>query len=714
MQMNEYPTSERVERLRVRAIQDSLVHPLPFLEGRTDYRRDDRYGWDDRQLMLFYESWEREYARPTTLMRRYAAEAEMIRNLPVCVFDDDLICGRPDQRPLDAAERERFERLRERNTHVSPQVLGRTGHMALDYAKLLRLGIEGLLDECDRYEAELVHAPALERVEKHEFYESVRLQLRALLDLEDRYVAEARRRGLTELADLMDRVPRKSARTFHEALQAMHFFSFVLRDLFSCGHPDIYLVDYYRRDIESGTLTEERALELIDCWNIQYTFYTRKTASISYMIGGRQADGTPVENELTWLFLQSIAHVRLAYPSVGLALTSETSPALLDYAIGLLSRGLTHPALFNEDAIAKSLTDRGVKPEHARLFVHSTCVEITPCDCSGFWATSPYHNCAKLLTDLLEKRRDFANLAELEAVYRDALFAAVKRGQKEQDLLQLERLRNGGESPLASCLVNDCLRRGKNIDQGGALYNHVLPDFIGASNVIDSFAAIDQLVFKEKRLTLDELFAAMKADFVGQEPLRQYIVSKCPHFGNDDVEMNALAKRFYAMLAECCKGYETIRGGKVYPGAFSFMMHEDMGKETMATPDGRKAGEALNGGSDPVSGRDVKGPTASLMATTEWNHADFPGGVAVNLRLGLRPDDPAQRQRVAQLIRAFLARGGFELQVNSVSVADLEDAMVHPEAHADLLVRVGGYSDFFVRQSPQLQREILARTCHVV
>ena len=174
-EMNEYPANERVENLRERAVQDSLVHPLPFLEGRTDYRRDDRYGWDDRQLMLFYEAWEREYARPTTLLRRYAAEAEMIRNLPVCVFDDDLICGRPDQRPLDATERERFERLRERNTHVSPQVLGRTGHMSLDYAKLLRLGIEGLLDECDRYDAELDKVSPFERVEKHEFYESVRL-----------------------------------------------------------------------------------------------------------------------------------------------------------------------------------------------------------------------------------------------------------------------------------------------------------------------------------------------------------------------------------------------------------------------------------------------------------------------------------------------------------------------------------------------------------
>lgn len=710
--MREYQISERVCNLRRCALADSLVHPLPLYDDRPEYSRDDRYGWDDRQLMRFYEAWEEEYAQPTTLLRRSAAEAKMIRNLPVLVFDDDLICGRADMRPLSSDERKRFETLRERNTHVSPQVLGRTGHMGLDYAKLLRVGIEGLLDECDRHEALLESEPTLERTEKREFYTTVRMQLRALLDLEDRYVSEARARGLNELADIMERVPRKPARTFHEALQSMHFYSFILRDLFSCGHPDQYLIDYYRRDVASGALTEESALELIDCWNIQYTFYTRKAASVSYMIGGRDAAGNPVENELTWLFLQSVRHTRLAYPSVGLAVTDKTSDGILDYSIQLLAEGCTHPAIFNQDAIAESLMARGLPPDRARVFVHSTCVEITPCNCSGFWATSPYHNCAKMLTDLLAERRDFADLAALEDAYRARLFDEVRRGQELQDLMQVERMRNGGESPLACCLVDDCLARGRNIDQGGALYNHVLPDFIGVSNVIDSFSAIDTLVFKEKKLTLDELWIKVAANFEDDEPLRQYIVSKCPHFGNDEPYTDGIAVRFYDMLAESCKPFMTIRGGKVYPGAFSFLVHMEMGRKTGATPDGRKAGEALNGGSDPVSGRDVNGPTASILSTTKWNHSDFPGGVAVNLRLDMRPLDAQRLANMKRLVRVFLERGGFELQVNNVTVEDLKDAIVHPEKHADLLVRIGGYSDFFVRQPPELQREIIERSCH--
>lgn len=712
--MKQYAPTKRVLDLRETAIQDSLTHPLPLLEDRIYYSRDDRYGWDDRQLMWFYEEWEKAYAQPTTLLRRYTAEAEMIRKLPVLIFEDDLICGRADMHPLSEQEREHFEELRERNVKNSPQVLGRTGHMSLDYAKLLRLGIEGLLEKVSACESGLSELPALERVEKQEFYCSVRLQLEALLELEARYAAEARERGMVQMAEIMERVPRKPARTFHEALQSMHFFSFILRDLFSCGHPDQYLIDYYRRDLEAGILTEEEALELIDCWNIQYTFYTRKMASISYMIGGHDAEGKLVENELTWLFLQSIEHFNMAYPSVGLAVTKDTRKEVMDYAIELLAKGYTHPALFNQEAIERSLMDRGVAPEHARLFIHSTCVEITPCHTSGFWATSPYHNAPQILLDMLAEKRDYADIEELEAAYRERVFEEVRKGQQQQSLMQLERRRNGGESPLASCLVDDCLARGRNIDQGGALYNHILPDFVGVSNVIDSIAAIDTLVFKEKKLTLDQYWEIVEHNFEGQEALRQYIINRCPHFGNNEEYTDQLAVRIYNMFAQSCEGIETIRGGRVYPGAFSFMMHVQMGGETQATFDGRLAKEAFNGGSDPVSGRDVAGPTASILSTTEWPQECFPGGIAVNLRLNLRPLDEKKRANMTQLIRTFMERGGFELQINNVSIEELEDAMVNPEKHQNLLVRIGGYSDYFVRQTPEMQREIIARTYHEV
>lgn len=706
--MGIYPCTERVTKLRERALQAIDTHAMWYQRSETN--ADDRYGWDDRQLLSFYKAWLQHRDAPTTLLRRTLAEADMIASEPVIISEDDLICGQPDVSALSAEEREEFETYRTNYIHEVPQVLGRTGHMGLNFEKLLKLGIEGILEEIDGYRKKLDRTKTLEYTEKTEFYDCCEVQLKALLTLEDRYVAEAREKGLNELADLMEKVPRKPAETFHEALQSIHFYQFILRDLFSCGRPDRYLIDYYRKDIAEGRLTEESALELIDCWNLQYTFYTRPTAAVTYIVGGYAPDGTPVCNELTWLLLQSIEHVRLAYPCVGIGYFKGMDENLLDYACSLISKGLTHPALFNDDAIPASLNAIGVPMERARNYIHSTCVEITPIGCSGLWATSPYHSCPKMLMDLLEKKRDFNSIDELKEAYWKVLFDEVEKGQTHQNYLQLERLRNGGESPLAACLVDDCLARGKSIDQGGALFNHVLPDYIGPTNTIDAIADIDQLVFKEKKLTLDEFYDILSKNYEGHEDLRQYIINKCPHFGNNEPEMDAWGKEFYAKLVEACPEYETLRGGKVIPGAFAFMMHEDMGKECMATPDGRLAGEAFNGGSDPVSGRDVKGPTASILSTTEWDQRPFLGGIAVNMRLNLSDMNEDKLNAFKALIKVFMERNGFEMQVNTVSPETLEKAMKDPEKYADLVVRVGGYSDYFVRQSPQLQREILART----
>ena len=705
--MGIHARTTRVEALREKALRAMDTHAMWF--ERSKRNADDRYGWDDRLLLEFYRAYEKRTGEPTFLLRRAKAEADMIASSPV-VLDDDVFAGRPDVSPLSAEERATFELYRERYITLVPQVLGRTGHMSLDYAKLLAVGIEGLLAEIAERRAALDPAETRTFTEADEFYDTCVVQLEAVLTLADRYAAEARRRGRNDLADLVAKVPRRPAETFREALQAIHFYSHILRDLFSHGRPDQYLIEFYRRDLAAGRLTEAEALELIDLWNIQYTFYTRPLASISYIVGGHAEDGTPVENELTGLFLQSIEHLRMAYPSVGLAVSDGMNPALLDYSLELLADGCTHPALFNDVAISEALCAVGLPRAHAYSYVHSTCVEITPCGRSGFWATSPYHSCPQVLMDLLARRRDFADVEALFAAYRDALAEVVRKGQLEQNLLQLERARNGGESPLASALVDDCLTRGKGIDQGGALYNHVLPNFIGATTVIDSLACLDWYVFRERRMTLDDFYAVLQANFAGQGDVRRELVEKGPHFGNDDAEMNALGRRFYAMLEEICPKTPTLRGGRVIPGAFAFMMHEDMGKACMATPDGRPAGEAFNGGSDPVSGRDVKGPTASLLSTTEWNHGVFLGGVAVNLRLDCADFDAAKLTAFRALVEVFMARGGFELQVTAVSAAVLEDARVHPERHRDLLVRIGGFSDYFVRLSPELQREIIART----
>ena len=707
--MRTYLTSDRVEDLRLRALSAVDTHVMDL--GRHRREEDGRYCWDDRQLTHFYEAWLMHADAPTTLLRRVMAEADMIAQEPVVLHDDDLIIGQPDITPLTDLEKEKFLDLRNRHLDHVQFVPGRLGHMALDYKKLLELGIEGILAEIDEYRAKLDCADVAEYVEKTEFYDSCEYQLRGLLKLQERYAEEAKKRGNSMQVRLLERVPRHPARTFHEALQSMHFYSFILRDLFSCGRPDQYLIDYYRQDLAAGILTEEQALELIDCFNLQYTFYTRPLAAISYIVGGQTPTGEPVENELTWLFLQSIAHVRLPYPGVGLAVSQKTSTELLDYALTLLAQGLTHPAIFNDEAIPAALVKNGIAPEDARIYVHSTCVEITPCYTSGFWATSPYISCPQVLMDMLKDNLDCPDVDTLYQKYRDTIFAEVKKGIAEQNIMQLERRRNGGESPLAACLVHDCLARGKSIDQGGARYNHILPDFVGAATTIDSLAAIEQCVFLEKKLTLAEFYRVLEENFENNEALRQYIIHRCPHFGNNDA-MDEKAKIFHKMLADSCSGLTTFRNGHVIPGVFSFDMHEQMGRNCMATPDGRKAGEAFNGGSDPVSGRDISGPTAAILSDTAWDHSPFLGGIAVNIRLNTANFDEEKCKTFRALIQTFLARGGFEIQVNTVSPEVLEAAIADPEHYQDLLVRIGGFSDFFIRQTPQLQRELLARSYH--
>ncbi len=358
--------------------------------------------------------------------------------------------------------------------------------------------------------------------------------------------------------------------------------------------------------------------------------------------------------------------------------------------------------------------DTGAPYAHACEYVHSSCVEITVSGRSGTWVTSPYHNCAEILLSLLSERREYPDADALIDAYCDRIRQRTLHGLQRENLWQLERRRNGGESILASCLTDDCLRRGRSIDQGGALYNDIMPDYVGVTTAIDSLAAIRKLVYEDGELTLNAFMEIVERDFEGFEPLRLRIVHRCPHFGNDDPIADELARRVYAAIADACRGLKTFRGGRVLPGAFSFLMHEEFGRDTPATPDGRRAGEALNAGADPVSGRDTLGPTASVLSMTSWNARGFLGGVANNLRMSMDGAPPERVRNLCALIRTFVERGGVELQINAVSAETLRDAMEHPESHGDLIVRIGGYSDFFTALTPAMQREVYERTMHGV
>jgi formate C-acetyltransferase len=525
-----------------------------------------------------------------------------------------------------------------------------------------------------------------------------------------------------------------------EALQAIHFVTFALCAgqrllLFQLGRPDRYLWPLYQRDLAAGRITPEAALEWLDDLGLMLSAYTPRGLAVGFMVGGRDASGADVSNALTRLFLETIAHTRLSYPGIGLCWNSDTPPNITRRAVELLGEGLTHPALFNDDVITRGLAEAGLPPAEACLYVHSTCVEITPIASSNVYVASPYLNLVQLLHDLLgvapvsqkatagpvgggalgsaapNQPTDLSTFDGLLAAYEHHLSEAIRRAVVDENTCQISRRHHGGY-PLLSCFVNDCLAAGKDIDWGGARYNWVEPSFVGLANLVDALVAIRLNVYERRAMTLNKLAELLRRDFDGAERERLMLLNQAPKYGNDDDPTDALATRLTETIRRECGRYRTALGGQFHPGFFCWVMHERLGAVTAASADGRRAGQALGDGSGPAQGRERRGPTAAVLSATKWDHHPMLGGIAVNLkftRTGRQADWVPGMER---LVETFMHRGGFELQLNVIDAATLHAAQVHPDQYRDLVVRVGGYSDYFVGLSPRMQEEIIQRTEH--
>ena len=699
--------TERVRKLREQTYRGPMMSELPS------------HSWGPRRGLLVCEGWVASADQPTTRLRRAASLAYRMAHENVVINDYELIVGCPDLSRLTEDEQRRSEELLGIAQQCIPRPPGVYDHMALDYRKLIEVGVDGLVSEVtQRRKALNLQLP--ESTAKDEFYRGCLLELNALMELAKRYAADARAmtenvpperaRELLEIAAVLENVPAHRAGTFREALQSIHFYTFMLRGDYQMGRPDQYLIDLYRADIAAGRLTPERALELIDCFCLLYSAYHPKGSAVGFMVGGRDRDGNAVSNELTYLFLRSIAHTRMAYPGIGLCVHGETPDDLLQLAVEMLSQGYSHPAIFNDDAITRGLLELGIPDPDSHNYVHSSCVEITLCGQSACWVFNPTINMMELFLGVMRDNAGGDSMAEFMEVYERRLRDKVVSEVHGQRMWQLERSRNGGDSLLSSCLVNDCLRSGKSIDEGGANYHFIMPTFLGMANLVDSLTATKLLVFDEKELTMAELYQMCMADFENSEALRTRIVNRFPHFGNNDPQTDTLMGKVSEMAARSCEGVVALFGSKAVPGAYSYLKHVKEGEKTPATPDGRRAHTALAAASSPVQGRDANGPTASILSSTCWNQLPFMGGVAINFTF--QPGGVETRESMKAVIKTLIARGGLQLQVNCVSKETLLDARRNPDAHRDLLVRIGGYSDRFTSLPPAMQDEIMARTAH--
>lgn len=697
--------TERVHRLREHAVTTS-VPGIRSEEGELHW----------------YRGWLAGTDAPTNLRRRGEAKAHMLAHATPVIDANELIVGKPCFRELSASEAAELEAYRSELAPILPRLEGQGSHMAIDYEKLLRLGVSGIQEQIEAYQKRLDLTKPSD-MEAHHFYEACMSALNGLVAYSDAYADfaaqqaavcsdEARRAELDAIARVCRTVPRQPARTFREAVQSIHFVTFCLEGLYQLGRPDRYLYPFYQRDRAAGLIDSDAAQELIDCLCILYNEYVPAGLAVGFMVGGRDAAGTDVANELSHLFIESIGHTRMIYPGVGLCYTTETPAGLLERATELIGEGLSHPALFNDDVITRGLLDLGLPPAEACLYIHSTCVEITPIASSGVWVASPYINLVQLLLDVLEDKGDsLLSMNQLADYYRAALREKVRREAIEQNRQQMERFYHGGD-PLVSCFVNDCLRRGRDIDQGGARYNWIMPSFVGLANLVDSFAAIEALVFRERSLSVAELLAVLQLNFEGHERLRLRIQNKLPKYGSDEDTVDALAVQVSEWVREAVGLNRTYRGDRFVPSFFCWIMHERLGGETAATPDARRAGEALGDGSGPAQGRERRGPTASILSSTKWDHTPFIGGVAVNMKFTRKYFREESLGRMQDLIRSYMARGGFEIQFNVVDRETLLAAKEDPEQYRDLVVRVGGYSDYFVHLPPKMQEEVILRTEH--
>ncbi|HEY3331933.1 MAG TPA: pyruvate formate lyase family protein [Capsulimonadaceae bacterium] len=707
--------TSRVEQLRAIAIDR-----IPHVTG------------EDREVtLLAARSWWTSSGEASVILRRGMLAGDILRGMTPVIDTDELLVGKFSRRELTSDESTDIENWRKYGEPATGKAFGQRAHMSIDYDRVLRLGIRGVITQIERYRSSLDTSRAAD-LEKDCFYRACLSALDGVIVLATKYAdladeqardaAPERIAELTEIARVCRNVPEYPAETFAEAMQAVHFITFAMCAgnrmlLFQPGRPDRYLLPYFRRDMASGRLTREKALELIDCFGILLNEYTPRGLAVGWMVGGRDSSGVDISNELSELFVETIGHVRMAYPAVGVCWTPDTPRDLMRLASRLLARGYSHPALFNDDVITRGLMGLGLSHRDACEYIHSCCVEITPIAISNVYVASPYFNLIQCLHDVLGIPQrgiepiampDIPSMDDLLGRFNARLHDIVHAGIADQNRCMMSRAQSGG-FPLLSCFVNDCLADGKDIDHGGARVNWIECSFVGLANLVDALAAIRLLVFEQRRISLSQLRDALIANFDGHADIKA-LLDKAPKYGTDNDTVDALVQPITDALRQECEQYRSYWGGAFVPGFFCWQMHEHLGRHTMASADGRAEGFPFADGSGPAQGREMFGPTAAVLSSTKWNHEPMIGGVAVNMRFqpGNQPDDIVEP--LSAVCETFLRLGGFETQINVVNTSTLRDAQAHPDRYRDLVVRVAGYSDYFVGLSAEMQAEVIMRS----
>lgn len=640
-------------------------------------------------------------------------------------------------------------------------------HLAVNYQKMLEYGLKDFERRTLESKAAL-DLTVTENIEKYHFYRSVLIVINAVKTFAERYsklakeLAETastnqRKEELLEISRICAKVPYEPANSFTEAIQATWFIQLILQiesngHSLSYGRFDQYIYPYYKADIESGRITEEKVVELLtNLWIKTLTINKVRSQAHTYSsagsplyqnvtIGGQTRDKKDAVNELSFLVLKSVAQTKLPQPNLTVRYHKGLNKEFMDEAIEVMKLGFGMPAFNNDEIIIPSFIKYGVDEEDAYDYSAIGCVETAVPGKWGYRCTGmSYINFPKILMiamndgiDPVSSKRftkgygrftEMNSYEELEEAWDKTLRELTRMSVIVENAIDLG-IEKEVPDILCSALTDDCIGRGKTLKEGGAVYDYISALQVGIANLADSLAAIKKLVFEEEKVTKDELWEALMTDWDSErsQEIQQMILHDVPKYGNDDDYADQLVTEAYNVYIDEIKKYPNTRfgrgpiGGIRYAGTSSISANVGQGRGTMATPDGRNAWTPLAEGCSPSHNMDQNGPTAVLKSVAKLPTEDILGGVLLNQKVNPQTlEKEEDKQKLIMLLRTFFNKlKGYHIQYNVVSRETLLDAQKHPEKHRDLIVRVAGYSAFFNALSRATQDDIIERTEHVI
>ena len=549
-------------------------------------------------------------------------------------------------------------------------------------------------------------------------------------DLAKQTEQEEYRAQLEKMAAALDHIAYGKPRSFYEAMQLL----WLMHEMVYCetypasvsfGRLDKYLYPYYQADLAANRITREEAADLMDALWIK--FGTTLHAYQNITIGGLDGADGFLDNDITYMMLHSTRKLRFDQPLISLRYNDAMPESMWDEAIALIKTGIGFPAFFYDNACIQAKLDLGHEMEDAQDYGLIGCVEMAvpgkeysktevlrvnwgqvlelmlndgKCTCSddAFALHHPH------------KLEDIQSFEEFYDWYKEELAEFTRLSMRCINRLD-ESVAYCYPTPYLSTLMEGCLECGMDVTGGGTKYNNTGINACGMANAADSLAAIEKLVFQEKKLTLAEFAEALRHNYEGYEDLYYEVTTQCPKYGNDDAVSDAYLADLVEMFSGVVKEFTNPRGGKFQLGLYSVEDHSKMGIHTGALPDGKLKGAALANAISPVQGRDITGPTAVVNSVLKTDLSAATNGMVLDLKFSPSFfDNKRHEEALKALIKTYFKNGGMEIQFNVVDRATLLDAQQHPEKHKDLVVRVSGFSAYFTSLIKETQDEIIART----